>query len=885
MRAGSVLLILVSLALLMPLAAAESPFPEEREERSVQARPHLIPPSPDTQGWPPHAVQGAPILPEVAQTSGTASVIVLLIEFTDVTHDAARTPAAIDASLNSEVADAKTLRSYYKEVSFGALTVDATVVSVWRPSSRTMSYYGADSPNGIDDANDDIYVLAAEAVKVFDASVDFSTFDTDGNGNVDHLIVVHAGDGQETASTNTDLIWSHRWVVPDDPFLPGSQPLIADGTQIYQYIMVSESSPIGVAAHEFGHDLGLPDLYDTDGSSEGAGIWDIMAGGSWNGNPPGSSPAHLSALSLIRLGWVTPTDVTASLINTQIPSVATTGRVYLLGISGSFAPEYFLVENRQPIGFDSALPGSGLLIWHVDDSRQSNEVDNRRWVDLEEADEAIDPDRPTDSTDPWRDSGAGWGPDTTPHSRSYSGADTGWRVREISASGPTMTATIARDVQEDLAVSEIRLPFMVSVGIPVSVEIDVRNDGAQPGDVDLSVAVYRNAFAPSARVAQNSFTRIGLPPETTANFNFTFDPTTLGRYIVHAALVAASDEIPSNDERAAHVLVNAFHLRDAIELGEGGWTTNDDGSLNPSAHRWRIVDESDEDGAAHSPTHAWRLGFVPTLLPDPFPPEWHILTSPAISLSPGPTFLIFYGRYDLSGRTVPLFPIVTNETDHAYVEVSYDDGATWIQVAHYTGRDLTWRGGSFDLSANITGPTTLRLRFNVSANVMGNSGGWWIDDVMIAELGLGRAVVLLGPEGPHPGPAGGTAQFTLKVANVGEVETAFRLDAVLPEGWGARIEGETSGPLQGHVVRVAPDNDLAVRVVVTISPTATSGAPYTVTISASAVADPSVTASFPVEVRVTGFPIELIIVGVVAAAVLIAVAAVVAKRRRRRPPS
>lgn len=418
----------------------------------------------------------------------------------------------------------------------------------------------------------------------------------------------------------------------------------------------------------------------------------------------------------------------------------------------------------------------------------------------------------------------------------------------------------------------------------MDVEIDVRNDGALPGDVDLRVDVYRNAFVPSARVAEERFTRTGLAAETTTNFTFTFSPTTTGRYIVHAALVGAADEIPSNDERAAHVLVNVFRLWDDVESGAGGWTTNDDGSLNPSAHRWRIVDQSDADGSAHSRTHAWRLGFVPTLLPDPFPPEWHMLTSPAISLSPGPAFLIFYGRYDLSGRTVPLFPIGTNETDDAYVEVSYDDGATWIQMAHYTGHDLTWRGVSLDLSGNITGPTTLRLRFNVSANVMGNSGGWWIDDVMIGELGLGRAVVLLGPGSPSTGPAGGTARFTLKVANVGDVETAFRLDAALPEGWGASVEAETPGPLAGRVVRVAPDNDIAVRVVVTISSSAISGAPYTVTISATAVADSNVTASQPVEVRVTGLPIGLIIVGVVAVAVLIALVAVVAKRRRRRPP-
>ncbi|TLZ85456.1 MAG: protease, partial [Methanobacteriota archaeon] len=106
----------------------------------------------------------------------------------------------------------------------------------------------------------------------------------------------------ESSPSNKDLIWSHRWAVLDaDPTTPGSQSQTADGVQIYGYTMESEDFVIGTVAHEFGHDLGLPDLYDTDGSSAGAGIWDIMSLGSWNGAPAGSSPAHMSAWSLLRL--------------------------------------------------------------------------------------------------------------------------------------------------------------------------------------------------------------------------------------------------------------------------------------------------------------------------------------------------------------------------------------------------------------------------------------------------------------------------------------------------------------------------------------------------------------------------------------------------------
>src|SRR5256712_7356809 len=188
-----------------------------------------------------------------------------------------------------------------------------------------------------------------------------------------------------------------------------------------------------------------------------------MSGGSWNGVPAGTSRAHYGAWSRIRLGWLTATDVTTSLIGTSIPKVETTGgKVFRLGIAGTFPAEYFLIENRQPVGFDAALPGSGLLIWHVDESQTSNDVDTHRLLDLEEADEALTGDHPTDSGDPWHDTATGWGPDTVPDSRSYAGSETEWRNRDVSASGAPLTATIARDVTKELAASACRLPFISS---------------------------------------------------------------------------------------------------------------------------------------------------------------------------------------------------------------------------------------------------------------------------------------------------------------------------------------------------------------------------------------------------------------------------------------
>src|SRR5207244_4246939 len=171
-------------------------------------------------------------------------------------------------------------------------------------------------------------------------------------------------------------------------------------------------------------------------------------------------------------------------------------------------------------------------------------------------------------------------------------------------------------------------------------------------------------------------------------------------------------------------------------------------------------------------------------------------TSAGIAVSPGSTFLIFYHRYDLTGRTVGVLPIGSNNTDDANLEVSYG-GGPWTKLGHYSGQDMSWRGVSFNLTANITQATTIQVRFNASSNVMGKRGGWWIDDVMIAALGLGRAVLLLGSVGPYEASAGGTAHIALKLANVGDYETDFRLDTILPSGWDANLEGG-SGRSEEH---------------------------------------------------------------------------------------
>jgi len=438
------IVVLVTVALLSGFFWIQPRIEKEINITKYVDGPLLHPPNPEVYDEAPFVQASSRVYSMGTRAGPVERVIVILIEFTDVgnSNSVGHFDSLIFGSGTS------TMYSYYREASYGQTSIVGDVAPTWYQSSHSMGEYGADSTGGVDDLNGPIYRLVTEAVRLADGDVDFSDYDEDGDGVVDHVIVVHAGSGQETLPTQNS-IWSHHWAVVDaDTSAPGTQDLITnDGVQVYGYIMLSENSPLGVFAHEFGHDLGLPDLYDVDDSSDGVGDWDVMAGGSWLGIPQGDQPSLPSAFSKAELGWVQPIVVDIPMIDQEITSVWNSPEVYKLPIGNSDG-EYFLVENRQRHGFDSVLPGSGLLIWHVDESAPDNSNDLHRMVDLEEADEK-NGDHPSDATDPWFDNKDGFHPTSEPNSNAYGNVRTGWRVKNVGPSGDLTTADLSKQVLDD----------------------------------------------------------------------------------------------------------------------------------------------------------------------------------------------------------------------------------------------------------------------------------------------------------------------------------------------------------------------------------------------------------------------------------------------------
>jgi hypothetical protein len=199
----------------------------------------------------------------------------------------------------------------------------------------------------------------------------------DDDGRVDFIAIVHPEKGAECGDNRN--IWSHQssaaaWfdgnpIETNDTGAAGS-PILIDNYVIQPALGCNNKMvAIGVFAHEFGHAFGLPDLYDTDqsdGLTDGAGAWCLMASGSWGGNGRTPQfPTHMSAWAKEYLGWTPSTNLTENVKNLEVKSSADGNGVYRIDISDD---EYYILDYRYQRGFDRSLPGEGLLVWKIKNS-------------------------------------------------------------------------------------------------------------------------------------------------------------------------------------------------------------------------------------------------------------------------------------------------------------------------------------------------------------------------------------------------------------------------------------------------------------------------------------------------------------------------------------
>lgn len=389
-----------------------------------------------------------PVREEQINTTGTVKKLVILANFsnTSFTYSQSDFNGLFNTiGYNSHGANGS-VRDYYLEDSYGALTL-VTEVSVIVNLPGTRAYYGANDAFGNDIRPRQMIIDAIDALDA--TGFNFAPFDTDSNGWIDAFAVIHQGKGEE-AGGGADTIWSHKW---------GISPKNVDGIWISTYYTAPEQyssyiSTIGVYAHEFGHSLGLPDLYDTNGGSEGVGNWCLMSGGSWTGSPAGNSPAHMLAWCKGKLGWVTPTVLSASDSDITVNRLSHNAQAYRLDYGmPAGGKEYYLIENRQKTGFDSYLPGSGLIITHIDENKTTNQQEDATpsshyMVSVVQADGAMDLENDRDrgdSSDPFPGFSAKFelNPTTNPSTDRWDGTDSNIWIFEISNSANAMTFSLS----------------------------------------------------------------------------------------------------------------------------------------------------------------------------------------------------------------------------------------------------------------------------------------------------------------------------------------------------------------------------------------------------------------------------------------------------------
>lgn len=412
-------------------------------------------------------------------TTTYLNALVILVDFSDNPADSLNHPPAEyeDLLFSEGTHPTGSMNDWYLENSYNEVGING-IVTPWVRLPQTYDYY-TNNDNGFGAYPMNAQKMTEDAVLAVDSLVDFSQFDNDNDGYVDALFIVHAGPGAESTGNDGD-IWSHSWVMNDT--------LNRDGVTLYGYTTEPEVQgsglvTMGVFGHEFGHALGLPDLYDTDYSSDGVGMWSMMAGGSWGGG--GTKPVHFDAWSKMQMGWLAPQNIIDDSSDVILPPVENSPSSLRMWTDGQAGSEYFLLENRQETGFDVSLPGEGLLIWHIDETVSGNSDDWHKLVTLEQADgnNDLENGNGSDGGDPF----PGYTGNTeftgltTPNSNAYSG--------DPSFVGITNIATVADSIMLNASVS-YEIPFFSFQGVTIQDFSGNNDQGLSAGETDtLSIAL------------------------------------------------------------------------------------------------------------------------------------------------------------------------------------------------------------------------------------------------------------------------------------------------------------------------------------------------------------------------------------------------------------
>ena len=349
----------------------------------------FVPKTPESRVDFLEALEGCCFVREqgVLQSDGIEYVLALKIDFADMPGQ--RAGAAFDQYLFAT--EGISLKTYYRENSYGQMDVQPGPIggvfprgNTWIRARKPMTYYG----EGVR-ILERYRELVREACDAADAIVDFSQYDRDDDGVVDHVFLIHSGNDQASSGIIEDIA---SLLIP-------AVNAVHDGVRVNTAAVVAEEPDfehphLGIYFHEFFHDFGAPDVYGFDFTDARDHKWGLMSqfgpyqGPTELGIGNGLQPSHIMGYLKWdfdarpengRLGWIQPVQITQNQ-QIDVPSFElgpTDNILFKIDIQSSAtpvrgeAPEFFLIENRNKTSgatFDTHLPESGILIWHIDET-------------------------------------------------------------------------------------------------------------------------------------------------------------------------------------------------------------------------------------------------------------------------------------------------------------------------------------------------------------------------------------------------------------------------------------------------------------------------------------------------------------------------------------